>query len=164
MGQTPLVRAWSSLARCVGLLLLIPAVGCGAGQGTVSGRVLYKNTPVPGGLVTFVPADPKQQSVTAILDENGRYELTVASGEVRIGVDNEELRPPAAGAKGPPLALPGVKLPPIKKGDLPPEQKQTQAKNPGKYREIPEKYYRPDTSGLRYTVTGGSQTHDIELK
>ena len=34
---------------------------------------------------------------------------------------------------------------------------------PGKYVAIPRKYYDISTSGLKFTVTRGDQTHDIEL-
>jgi hypothetical protein len=162
MKRNLLRSARCSLACAGGLLLFLAALGCGSGQGTVSGRVLYQKQPVPGGLVTFVPVDPKQQAISAVIDEDGRYELTVAAGEVRIAVDNETLRPQPVGAK---VELPpGLKLPPIKKGQLPPPEKATQPKPSGKYRAIPEKYYRIDTSDLRYTVIGGSQTYDIVLK
>jgi hypothetical protein len=144
------------------LLLLAVGVGCGSGEGTVSGRVLYQNTPVPGGLVTFTPVDARHPPATAVIDEHGRYQLTVAAGEVQISVDNRELKPLSPRDKKPPVLPPGVQLPPPGKVEVPPPQ--AAEKPPGKYREIPEKYLRADLSGLSYTVTSGTQSYDVELK
>jgi hypothetical protein len=154
------------------LLLLALATGCG-GPGKLSGRVLYNGKPVTGGWVTFRPADGRSNTVNAPIDENGNYEATLPSGEVKIAVDNRELQrlPPDRSAAGP--ALPpdlkppaGVKPPPgVKPGSAsPPPQENAPQKLPGTYVAIPEKYHDVDTSGLTYTVKSGPQPHDIELK
>src|SRR5205807_2404737 len=98
--------------RLAPLLLLAVVLGCGPGQGTVSGQVKYRGKPVPGGLITFVPADPRQPPAFTNLDENGRYQLTVAAGQVKISVDNRELAPVSKGPVGLPPGLRGkVKIP-----------------------------------------------------
>jgi hypothetical protein len=153
----------------LGLLLLLPVgLGCGPGKGKVSGRVLLGGTPVPGGWVTFRPADPKLNSVTARLDEGGSYSAVLPVGEVRVSVANRELQPrtpqggelPAGlspevrsklGGGGPP----GASRQP---GPAAPEQP------PGRYVPIPSKYHAVETSGLRLVVQGGEQKHDIELR
>jgi hypothetical protein len=45
--------------------------GCGAGEGKVSGRVLFDGKPLPAGRVTFRPADSRMNSVSVELDEQG---------------------------------------------------------------------------------------------
>jgi hypothetical protein len=167
MRNTHAGRSRYALARRLAALLLLGVVvGCGPGRGTVSGQVKFKGRPLPGGQIAFIPADPKQPPVFGSLDENGRYELTVAAGNVKISVDNRELAPPPETGKGLPEGLPpGIKLPKGGKAQVRPAPQQPQSdKLPGKYVEIPSKYYQIETSGLSYTVTAGSQTHDIELQ
>jgi hypothetical protein len=154
-----------ALASRLGLLLLLPVVtGCGPGQGKVSGRVLYNGAPLPGGRVTFRPADPRQNSVSAELDEQGNYEVVLPAGEVEVSVDNRELEP--SGLLGGPLP-PG--LPPdVRKalggaGTDKPGPK-SPVKPSRRYVRIPDRYYITETSGLRFTVERGEQRHDIGLK
>jgi hypothetical protein len=149
-------------------LALVLLVGCGS-KASVSGRVLYRNKPLPGGWVTFRLVNSSAPAVSAPLDEEGHYEVTLPPGEVEITVDNRELQPPPPdrGPAGP--ALPsGVKLPPgVKPPETkppPPTQEPPSDKPAGAYVPIPPKYYEFDTSGLRYTVKPGAQTHDIELE
>ena len=155
------------LAGRSGLLLLLAlAAGCRGGQGTVSGRVLYNGKPVTGGWVTFRPADGRKNTVNALLDANGNYEAVLPAGEVLIAVDNRELERQAAdrGAARPALP-PGLKLPAgAKPGAEPPAAKTAPDRPPGTYVPIPEQYYDVDTSGLKYTVKSGPQSHDIELR
>jgi hypothetical protein len=153
--------------RLAPLLLLGALAGCGPGEGTVSGQVKFKGKPLPGGRISFIPTDPRHPPATATLDENGRYQLTVAAGEVKISLDNRELAPLVnKGPTGLPQGLPGnIKLPRDVKAQAPPDQPQPQfEKLPGKYVEIPGKYYQIETSGLSYKVAPGAQTHDIELR
>jgi hypothetical protein len=62
---------------------LLAALGCdGSGEKTVSvtGKVTYKDQPVAGIIVSFVPQTQTQTGVsTGETDENGNYKLTVAS-------------------------------------------------------------------------------------
>src|SRR5262245_48509919 len=78
-----------------GWLLLVPLVaGCGPGEGTVSGKVTYDGKPLPGGLVTFRPADPRQNPVSVQLDKEGNFPATALPvGEVKVCIDNRELEP-----------------------------------------------------------------------
>jgi hypothetical protein len=162
---------WSRrLGRLGLLLLLLPLLGgCGVGKAKVSGHVLYNGKPLPGGSVFFRPADPKQNSVSADLDEQGQYEAVLPVGEVQVSVDNRELEPRDAGASGIPANLPpevrkklasakpSAEAPAAKNNDAP-------AKSRGKYIRIPTKYYDVETSGLQFKVGSGDQQHDIELK
>jgi len=142
-----------------GILLL--AGGCGerpphsVDYGEVSGKVSFKNKPLPGGRVTFVTTK-WGFSGSANIDENGQYNGKFPVGDVLIAVDNRMLEPPKVekGKKkkqaptNPPLKLPG--------NDTVPPPK-------GKYVKIPDKYADASKSGLSFKVEKGTQTHDINL-
>lgn len=160
----------------ISILLLLPfLIGCGTNKVKVSGRVLYKGKPLPGGSVFFRPADLKQNIVTAELDEQGNYEATLPAGEVQVAVDNRHLEPiPDSPSGGLPPGLPAEAKealnkakPPSPPPDAPPPAADTTSapnKLRGKYVRIPEKYYDIEASGLKFTVDPGNPNHDIELK
>src|SRR4051812_12307969 len=93
------------LVRFVGLFLLLLVAGCGPGRGKVSGQVTFGGAPLPGGRVTFQPADPRQNAVSVDLDEQGRYAADLPAGDVAVSIDNRELEPRAA-QSGLPANLP----------------------------------------------------------
>jgi hypothetical protein len=158
------------------VLLLVPILaGCGSAKGTVSGRVLYKGAALPGGRVTFRPANPKVNAIPVELDEEGKYEVTLPVGEVRVSVDNRELQPPSAVPRGVPAGLPPEVQKALAKAKTeaapPPAAEPTPAGNSaappkprGKYVPIPDKYYTIENSDLKFTVEPGNQKHDLELK
>lgn len=154
--------------RAALLLLLLPCMGgCGTSQVKVSGQVRYNGTPLPGGLVTFQPADGKHHPVVVALDEQGNFEATLPVGEIHASVDNRELAPvPVLPAERPALspavqeALRKAKPP----SDSPPEEASSKpTKQRGKYVPIPPKYYSVDSSPLQFTVEPGESTHNLEL-
>ena len=160
-------RRCRSAGRFALSLALALTVGCG-GKATLSGRVLYKKKPLPGGWVSFRLVDRRAPAVSAQLDEDGRYEVTLPPGEVQIAVDNRELEPlPTEPPPAAPRLPPGLKLPP---GVPPPGAKASPASrtNPerpsGSYVPIPPKYYDFEKSGLTHRVKSGPQTYDIELE
>jgi hypothetical protein len=130
---------------------------CGCGGGTrsvataeVSGRVLYKGKPLPGGRITFV-ADDNAFASGGTIDENGNYKVSVPVGDTHIAVDNRSLERGRGAPRGGPLM--GHQQP---QGEGPTELK-------GQYVPIPAKYYASDQSGLAYKVTSGAQSHDVNL-
>jgi hypothetical protein len=142
--------------RIVAPLLCLAALalaGCGPAAGTISGKVTYKDKPLPGGSVTFLTSDQKVKSAT--IGTDGTYQIAgVTVGPAKIGVS-----PPAA-----PTALPkGMKMDASKMGGapegsavaLPPDTKPV---------ALPPQYQDPAKSGETYTVTAGKQEHDIHLK
>jgi hypothetical protein len=147
------------------LCLLLGTTGC-ASKGDVSGKVLYRGKPLPGGTVTFLPAGGKGVFFSPI-QEDGSYSLTqVPSGEVTIIVETESKNP---APKGNPQAAARAKkykeqmrkkMEQVMPGRVPPRLSSKE----GQYVPIPASYKDPEKSGLTYTVTGGTQTHDIELK
>jgi hypothetical protein len=143
-------------------LAFLAATGCGPGRGTLSGKVLYQGKPLPGGWITFRPADPAENTVHALIDENGNYESPpLPAGDVAIGVDNREWAP----THGSPISPPGgAKLPAESRPKDGGAQGGSSNKLPGSYVPIPDKYYNADTSGLHYTVKKGADTHNIELQ
>jgi hypothetical protein len=159
---------WVRFVGPLGLLLVLPvATGCGAGRGKVSGRVLYHGAALPGGSVTFRPADPGQNAVSAVVGEDGHYEAVLPVGEVTVSIDNRRLQPPPNLGVGLTTGLP---LPPEMRKDgagTPPEQpggaEANPTRPPGHYIKIPDKYYNMETSGLQFTVSGGEQEHDLVL-
>jgi hypothetical protein len=136
--------------------LLVPAAGCAPRSSVehvqLSGQVLFKGKPLPGGKVNFVGVEVPFAS-TGIIDEKGNYTINAPVGEVRISVDNRLLE--QQGKRGMPKEAPtrGAGRPDA--GDPNPVK--------GTYKRIPNKYYAPDTSGLTYTVKKEEQTHNIEL-
>jgi hypothetical protein len=161
---------WAGSVTRFGLVLLIPVVaGCEAGQGQVSGRVLFDGKPLPGGRLTFRPADPRQNSVSAELDPGGNYQVVLPAGEVQVCVDNRELEPRGAaiGAVTPDALSPEMKalLGGTKTDKSPPPKAQegTAERPAGRYVPIPERYYDLETAGLRFTVKRGEQKHDLIL-
>jgi hypothetical protein len=132
--------------------LLVLAAGCTTKRRTaehanVTGRVLYKGKPVTGGQLTFVTTDGFASN--GVIDDKGNYTISAPVGTVKIGVDNRMV-----GQKQMPAAMKGAGRP------------DSEPPNPikGTYRQIPEKCYEPDKSGLAYEVKKGDQTHDIEIQ
>jgi hypothetical protein len=149
-----------------GVLLLAAAVGCGGpGKGKVSGRVLLDGKPLPGGRVTFRPADPRQNSVSAELDEQGNYQADLPAGEVKVAVDNRELEPQPpmiTGVVPPGISAEAAKVLGGKKGKAAPAE--GGGKPTGRYVPIPNRYYQTESSDLKFTVKRGEQKQDLELK
>jgi hypothetical protein len=132
-----------------GLLILV--VGCGknpraAEHTEVSGQVLFQGQPLQGGRVTFVAVNGGFAS-SGTIDKNGNYQINAPVGEVEIGVTNRMLKPRTG------------------KAPLRPQKAGAKEDQPleGRWVSIPPHYEDPHTSGLRYTVKSGPQTHSIEL-
>jgi len=136
---------------CLSIGLLALMAGCGnpraPQEADVSGKVLFQGKPLPGGKVSFIAVKGGFSAIGTI-DENGVYQIKAPVGEVQISVTNRMLQPRSepAGAQRLSKARGG--------------EKQTIK---GRWVKIPDQYEDPSTSGLKYTVTRGSQTHDIEL-
>lgn len=155
---------------CIRFLLfgfVAVCVGCGPSVGQVSGVVTYRGSPLPGGTVTFRPVDPTQNSVAYVLENDGRFNVTLPAGEVAVCVDNRELEPP------PPTVAPTFEV--LDQSKLPATARQEIQSNAARasreaarassnYKKIPDKYYAIETSGLTILVKEGEQTAPIELK
>ncbi len=133
-----------------GLLVGVLAVsGCGSKTGTVTGTVRYRNQMLTTGTVSFYCE--KGEIVSALIAKDGTYRLAkVPKGLTRVAVVSHPAVPyglqvnqvPAAFA---PPSAPTARVP-LKPSTF-----------------IPERYNRPDSSGLVLTVQGGEQTLDFDL-
>jgi len=144
---------WRISGVWVGLLVLValPWIsGCRSQPtGTVTGKVSYQNAPVKGGSVVF--AGSNGQSVIADIKEDGTYTAEkVPVGQAKIAVQTKSLGVVASMPKG---SMPADKP----SGRMSPEE----AKR--RYVAIPANFETAETSGLTYTVVGGSQEHDLPL-
>jgi hypothetical protein len=170
MRSIPLVAGRLAFVYLFGSLLVLPVVvGCGVRHGTVSGRVLVNGKPLPGGRLTFRPADPMQNSVSAELDGEGNYEAVLPIGEVKVCIDNRHLAPrgPSSGQLPRDLPFSSDVRKTIDGGKPDPAQPKSEEtvpkKSPGKYVPIPDRYHLMETSGLQFTVAGGDQKQNFEL-
>jgi hypothetical protein len=168
---------------------LLLAGGCGPGvkdRGIVHGKVTFRGEPLTVGTVQFVTSDNRTGS--AMIKEDGTYEMPDAPvGEVQIAVTVPVKGGISTAMKGGPGGV-GTKGAPGGVGTMPPgagggsggkiAPKAPEGVLGGgdgykmgppptldltKAVRIPDKYAKPETSGLTYTVTRGDQTHDIPL-
>src|SRR5262249_6385010 len=136
------------------MIVLLPILaGCGPGRGKVTGQVFFEGKPVPGGRVTFRPADPRHNSVSAELDGQGGYEALLPVGDVQACVDNRELEPqPSFGAPIPAGVPAEVRGKLGGGGPSPPNEDGTSGKPSARYVPIPERYYQVETANLQLQV------------
>jgi hypothetical protein len=145
------------LCGCLLLGLLTGTTGCKKGLHSttheeVSGKVLFKGKPLPGGRVTFAAIEGGFAS-TRPIDENGDYKINAPIGNVLISVENRMFQPGGGARRGDPKHN-------LKRPDAQGVEEEMKGR---RYVPIPERYTNCDTSGLTYTVKPGAQTHDIEL-
>jgi hypothetical protein len=133
-------------------LAVFLAVGCGPASGTIKGKVKYGDANLKAGHVSFVSEDGSQTGHSRIA-EDGTYTIEkMPIGPVKISVETQTL----------------VTASKARKNEPPPGQARPGGSQDDESAKlaipIPPKYADPKTSGLTYTVTSGSQSHDIELK
>jgi hypothetical protein len=131
------------LFRFVILTLALPLVAACGGRpmGEVSGTVTLDGQPLALGTITFFSQDGTVWR-SNVLD--GAYRVAkVPVGPVKITVFAH------------PSPIPAVMLDQIQPPPPPAYRKP--------YVPIPDRYQDPDKSGLTYTVTRGTQTHDVAL-
>ena len=129
------------------LMLVLAACGCGEEKATVSGTVRYRGKPLKSGTVTFTGTG--NRTFAAKIDEQGRYTVSgLAAGSATATVTSPR-----------PVPAPRIKLPqPVEGAEGP-----SPAAQRGWF-AIPPQYGEPNRSGLRYTLTGGDNNVDIDLK
>jgi hypothetical protein len=121
------------------------ALGCGGGvkpTGELHGKVKHNGNDVTAGNVMFFP-EAGGEPISASIDPDGSYRATgLPIGRSRMAIETlqfKNMTPPP----------PGI-------------EKQLGGLRP-KYVAIPEKYERPETSGLTVDVVKGSKPFDIDL-
>jgi hypothetical protein len=161
-GVFGMLRLWTWLI----LPALLLCLGCGGDKGDISGKVTYRDKPLPAGTVTFF--GPGDQVVgSSPISADGNYSITkVPVGPVRITVSapaairNPSAPPPPMGAKKKMMEER------TSKGGVDPRSRK-EVEEGRKYLirlDVPAKYGLPDQSGLTYTVQPGAQEHNIDLE
>jgi len=128
------------------LVVASTSPGCGPSgpeMARVSGTVTYEGKPVPLGTVSFVAKDANGRNATGAIQSDGSYTLqTEKPGD---GAQVGEYAVTISATEAPLLDYIPPKPVPVK-------------------RHVPEKYEKPDTSGLTATVKSGSNTIPFDLK
>jgi hypothetical protein len=124
-------------------LLGLAVCGCGKNTGNVSGKISYQGKPLPGGYVNFMSEGEQGNFKTSPIKEDGSYSVSALPvGPAKISIQGLAARRLAD------LPGQGGKVEKIQQKEV----------------FVPDKYGNTDTSGLKYEVKSGSQSHDIELK
>jgi hypothetical protein len=140
------------LALVAVLLLAAAATGCGKQPCAITGKVSYRNAPLPGGTIQFLGSDGIPCG--APIGPDGSYTIRVPEGDARVIVlcRNEPrlgpLPPQAAATHPPGRPIPGLGL---------------QGQPAGKVPTIPPRYADWDASGLTATVEPGANVIDFDL-
>ena len=137
---------YRSFSIVAGVVACVATLGCDRGEtlGKVSGKVTFQGQPLTNGLLVFSNRT-KGVHMTAELSADGSYELQTARGfglplgDYEVAVSARIVDPP----------MPGMPAPPPVSNT---------------FSNIPKKYFRPETSGLRLTVVDGNNPFDIEMK
>jgi len=147
------VRRTVGLAFWITVLSMLVA-GCGASRGRISGKVSYQGKPLTAGTVFFQPTQGGKDAaaLSSGIGKDGAYQIkNIPLGEYKVYV-----RTPKADFKMP---IPGGKAPASSADTMP-----GKGDSSASVVEVPEKYGKPDSSGLTYTVKKGDQPFDIDLK
>jgi hypothetical protein len=136
-------------------LSVLLAAGCG-GKGEISGTVTFQSQPIPHGRITFITDSGNGQPFSGDI-RDGKYTVVgCPSGPAKVIVESFVTRLVEGDSGVPPTLLKGFHGP-GGPNDTAPGTPMT----PGL--AIPEKYAKPDESGLEYTVTSGKQPKDFDL-
>jgi hypothetical protein len=145
--------SYGSTRRLVGIVLVVTLVavvgwvafsflGLGASSGYVTGRVSYNGNLLTSGQVRFFG---ESLSRTALIGADGTYVVPDCPlGEVKIAVISVTEGTASSLEPGQKISK-GIKM-----------AKTTSA--------IPGRYNHPESANLKYTIHGGSQTINIDLK
>lgn len=130
-----------------GIALLL--AGCGSRTGSATGTVRCGSQVLTGGTVSFYCDNG--EIVSSLISAEGTYHLPhVAPGAVRVAVVSHAHVPPGLQYAQAPTAF----VPPISPKGTAPDKPVTL---------IPERYNRPESSGVNFVVQPGEQILDLEL-
>lgn len=153
-------------------LVLVVAAGCGKGGSSqaparLSGKVTYKNAPLPGGTLVLISKSGTGVYSTQI-GADGTYSITnVGEGDMDVTVETESLNPKKKvpeykGQSSGPKGRPAFKDKPAQASPMP-QGAGDGGGTAGTYVRIPPKYADRVTSGLTVTLSAGSNSKDFEL-
>ena len=135
-------RGASRFRLIAAALLVLMLVGCG--RGDMSGKVTFQGKPVVFGTVMVHGKDGLRQGA---IQPDGSFTVhDIATGEARVSVNSPNPK--------------SIDLYPNKN----PNFKQEPYPDVPGWFAIPGKYGEVETSGLTYTIRGGNNAIDIELK
>jgi hypothetical protein len=146
-------------------LLLCLAAGCARNPNApakISGRVMYKGNPVPGGTITL--HSEGKGSYSRELAEDGTYEFAdIPTGTLTVTVDTEQLNPKKkapdyGGAIGNKMYAERVAAEQKMGRNIAPK-----GQSQGNYVKIPLKYSSSKTSPLTVDIQSGRQVKEFEL-
>ncbi len=163
---------------CGVLALLMPLmIGCGGGKGAVSGTVTLDGKPLPAGTIGFRPS--KGTPVVGTIKDGQSSVSGVPSGNVKVTVETASIKEQADGllqvnkqyamSRSQMRLPPDAKMPPEAKEHLEKDQKKAEESSKkatellAAYRPLPDKYSKPETSGLSLEVKSGPNTLDVPL-
>jgi len=142
--QNRIVRRTSVFVSALVATLIVP--GCGSSGpelAAVYGKVTYNGKPVPMGTVSFQPDAPDGRVAVGEIEPDGTYMLQTENPGDGAQLGNYHVAISAVDA-------PVLDYIPAK--PVPPK------------RLVPEKYEKPETSGLTATVKSGSNDIPFDLK
>jgi hypothetical protein len=151
-------------AVALGVVAAVFLSGCGQGKAPVTGKVTLDTRPVRAGQLTFVGPDGTKH--VTVIGFDGRYTIEVPPGEYKVAVE-----PPGKSQMAKMVGMPKVGPPKAPK-ELSPMKDPTgqlsgegvdlakESQNPV---VIPMRYRAPDSSGLKFTVTGSDDKFDIPM-
>ncbi len=145
----PSMPAKARNVRVVPLLAALAFGMCGCdGNGRVSGTVTKDGQPVRSGVITFVSKDGKGTALAPIKKDGTYSAASVPVGDTSVILVNAMEEP---GFSGPVNASEAAK--PSGKPAAPPKVPTV----------IPDKFGKPETSGLILTVHSGDNRFDIDV-
>jgi hypothetical protein len=134
--------------------LVLTVSGCGGGKGSLAGKVSFQGKPVVAGTVMVYAKDGSVSS--SDIHPDGGYEARdIPVGEVTLTVSSPDVTEKTSAEKA------GIAPRGAGKGGGAPPARPT---NPSGWFSIPEKYADRATSELKTTVSGGSNTFNIDLR
>lgn len=168
------------LAFLVGAFaFLLPLVtGCGAGKGNISGEVTLDGKPLPAGTITFYPAKKALGNPVPAPITDGKYSVQgVPVGNTRVTVETSSIKSQAeallreSSSSGMAMSMGGrTGAMPQKAKEMMEKEKKgaAEANRKGKemiekYRAIPEKYEKKESSGLSVEVKKGDNPYNVPL-
>jgi hypothetical protein len=168
------MRLLASAGSVVACLLIVPLEGCDkaatvAPTAKLSGKVVFKGQPLPGGNITFRPKGGGGPISTGIAPD-GTYQVPLPfTGEATVTVMTT--KPGTDTAKGAEKADKSIldkQLQQTKEKTMSPEEKERWQKMyggqaAGKYVALPGKYRDHKTTPLTVTIKGGDQVEDFNL-
>lgn len=158
--QTARWKSFDGLSRAIIALAIIVPGGCSGGTDgpklvKCSGTITYQGKPLPNAQVLFIPQEAgavqSARSAQAITTAEGHYRLETLSDGDGVIPGKYQVTITARG--------PGKPIP----SDVNPGLDANEAFLPGPPL-IPEKYFRPETSGLTAEIpSGGTSAQDFKL-